>query len=156
MPRRDGCAHSKCCFTRQRPGLQIKSQNCADSGLGWKPTRKIGQRPAELICCPPTAGSRGSSHFSRVDTTQVSPGSLYPLKPRQQSFPWWSSGYNSELPVHRAQVRSLVGKLRFHMPYCVVPPKRGKKNPDNVASNPLPYPSPGSPQSVTSSQSPWL
>lgn len=121
-------AHSKCCFTRQRPGLQIKSWDCADSGIGWKPTRKTGQRPAALICCPPTEGSRGSSHFSRVDTTRVSPGSLYPLKPRQQSFPRWSSGYDSELPVHRAQVRSLVRKQRFHMPYCVVPPKREKKS----------------------------
>ena len=119
-------AHSQCCFTRQRPGLQIKSWGCADSGLGWKPTRKTGQRPAELICCPLTVGSRGSSHFSRVDTTQVSPGSLYPLKPRQRSFPRWSSGYDSVLPVHRAQVRSLVGKLRFYTPYCVVPPKREK------------------------------
>ena len=30
-------------------------------------------------------------------------------------IPWCSGGYDSLLPLQRAQVRSLVGELRFHM-----------------------------------------
>ena len=31
-------------------------------------------------------------------------------------IPWWSSGYDSTLSPPRAQVQSLVGKLRSHKP----------------------------------------
>ena len=34
----------------------------------------------------------------------------------RQGLSWWSSGYNSMLPMQGAEVRSLVRELRSHMP----------------------------------------
>lgn len=85
MPRRDGWCPFKA-FLHQAEAwaadssLGFKSRGCADSGTGWKLARKTGQRPAEQSHHPPTLGSRGSSHFSRVDTIQLSPGLSLPLK----------------------------------------------------------------------------
>ena len=42
-------------------------------------------------------------------------------------IPWWSSGYDSALPLQGAWVQSLVGKLRSPMPR-VTAQKKKKKN----------------------------
>ena len=34
---------------------------------------------------------------------------------RRQGLPWWSSGWDSALPLQGAQVRSLVGEIKSHM-----------------------------------------
>ena len=49
------------------------------------------------------------------------------LKIPVKGLPWWSSGYDSTLPMQGAWVRSLVGELRSHIP-CVVWPKKKIKN----------------------------
>ena len=36
-----------------------------------------------------------------------------PSKVKKWGLPWWSSGYDSELPLQRAQVQSWVGQLRL-------------------------------------------
>ena len=35
----------------------------------------------------------------------------------QMGLPWWSSGWDSLLPIQRALIQSLVRKLRSHMPW---------------------------------------
>ena len=35
--------------------------------------------------------------------------------PSEAGFPWDSSGYDSEFPMQRMWVQSLVGELRSHM-----------------------------------------
>lgn len=135
MPREMAGAHSQCCFTRQRPGLQIKSWGCADSGLGWKPTRKTGQRTADNLLST-HCGLKGSSHFSRVDTTQVST---------------WLSTHKTQTMV----LPMVVQWLRLYAPNAQgtgsIPGRETKilhallcgaakegRNPDNAASNPSP------------------
>ena len=42
-------------------------------------------------------------------------------------IPWWSSGWDSVLPLQGPQVRSLVGELRSHMPRGEAKIKKKKK-----------------------------
>ena len=42
-------------------------------------------------------------------------------------LPWWSSGYNSTLPLQGMQIRSLVGKLRFCTPRDAAKKKQTKE-----------------------------
>ena len=48
------------------------------------------------------------------------------LKWISQGIPWWSSGYDSALLWHRAQVFSLVRELRSHKLYIVANEKINK------------------------------
>ena len=36
----------------------------------------------------------------------------------RQGLPWWSSDYDSALPLQGALVQSLVGEVKSHMPFC--------------------------------------
>ena len=49
------------------------------------------------------------------------------LKEKTVGIPWQSSGWDSELPVQGAQVRSLVGELRSCMPHSA-PKNKNKKD----------------------------
>ena len=40
-----------------------------------------------------------------------------------EGLPWWSIGWNSELPLQGAQVRSLIRELESYMWYTVQPKK---------------------------------
>ena len=40
----------------------------------------------------------------------------FAFKNTLQGLSWWSSGYDTVLPVQGERVRSLVGELRSHMP----------------------------------------
>ena len=39
----------------------------------------------------------------------------FQIKTARQEIPWWSSGYDSGLPMYGAWVQSLLGELRAHM-----------------------------------------
>ena len=41
------------------------------------------------------------------------------LKKGHLGLAWWSSGLDSALPMQEAQVQSLVGELRSHMPHSM-------------------------------------
>ena len=49
-------------------------------------------------------------------------------------IPWWSSSYDSTLPLQGAQVQSLIWELRFHMPQEQKKKKYGNLIKDKIIS----------------------
>ena len=45
----------------------------------------------------------------------------------REGNPWQSTSYGSALPLQGAQVQSLVGELKSHMPQSAPPKKKKKK-----------------------------
>ena len=57
----------------------------------------------------------GSINEEDITILNTCASNIRPIKYMNHGLPWWSSGYDSALPLQGVQVRSLVRELRSHM-----------------------------------------
>ena len=94
-----------------------------------------------------SAGERRATTKPRKTKTQTRPlwnwRALFMAVEGKEKHPaelcWWSSGYDSMLPLQGASVRSLVWQLRVHV-LCGVAKRSFKKKKERILPNPTPLP----------------